>query len=192
MIDAPPAPGARRGASSIRLPAAGRPAPTAPGSATVTPSSSGCRFLKADSPASVAFCDTFDAATPNPATRSGDLNATLWGVSRTNMRVNLGQGELNDFLPATLLGCGAPQQVPPRDVRICNGRVLEAAQDGGGQLIVTLYSKQPFDIAGRTGTVVFDLSADSQGRTRRGPSCGTEPTPSSSSRGARPWCRTST
>jgi hypothetical protein len=28
---------------------------------------------------------------------------------------------------------------------------------------VALYPKQPFDIAGRTGTVVFDISADSQG-----------------------------
>jgi hypothetical protein len=124
---------------------------------------SGCQFLTA-APTDVAFCETFDVPTPNPATRSGDLNATLWGVSRTNTAVNLGQGQYNDLFPARLLGCGAPQTVlPPNDVRICNGRVQEAVFDNGGQPILALYPKQPFDIAGRTGTVVFDVSADSEG-----------------------------
>jgi hypothetical protein len=127
-------------------------------------SASGCRFLSAGSAVNVAFCDTFNQATPNPATRSGDLNSTLWGVSRTNTAVDMGQGRYNEFYPAHLVGCGGTQTVlPPNDVRICNGRVLEAVSDHGGQPILALYPKQPFDFAGRTGTVVFDVSADSEG-----------------------------
>jgi hypothetical protein len=129
------------------------------------PASGGCQFQSADAPVNVAFCDTFDTPTPNPATRSGDLNATLWGVSRTNTAgVNVGQGAFNDFFPAHLVGCGGTETVlPPNDVRICNGRLLEAVSDRGGQPILAMYPKQPFDIAGRTGTVVFDVSADSEG-----------------------------
>ena len=110
------------------------------------------------------FCETFDTATPNPATRSGDLNSVLWGVSRVNTHANLGQGQYNIFYPATLLGCGAAQTVlPPNDVRICNGRVVEAFADNHGQATIAMYPKQPFDIGGgRTGTVSFDVSADAQ------------------------------
>jgi hypothetical protein len=126
---------------------------------------SGCRFLGSAPPNPMTFCETFDAPTPDRGTRAGDLNATLWGVSRTNTAtVNLGQEQYNDFLPAHLVGCGFTQTVlPPYDVQICNGRVFEAVRDGTGQPILALYPKQPFDFAGRTGTVVFDVSADSEG-----------------------------
>jgi len=123
-----------------------------------------CNLSKADQPASVAFCDSFDRPDGDPATRSGDLNAQVWGVSRTNNLTNPSQGQLDEFVPATLTGCGASQQVlPPHDVRVCNGRLISAVNDGGAQAIVAMYPKQPFDIAGRTGTVVFDVSADSEG-----------------------------
>jgi hypothetical protein len=120
-----------------------------------------CTFVRG---VKAAFCDTFDHPSGDPATRSGDLNAAIWGVSRTNTLVNFSQGQLNDWRPATLTGCGTPTAVrPPGDVRICSGRVIAALADGEGQSILALYPKQPFDIAGRTGTVVFDVSADSQG-----------------------------
>ena len=61
------------------------------------------------------------------------------------------------------LGAGAIAARPPNDVRICNGRLYEASTDGGGQSTLAIYPKQPFDIAGRTGTVVFDVSSDSEG-----------------------------
>jgi hypothetical protein len=123
-----------------------------------------CRFQKAAQPLRPAFCDAFDAPDPNSASRSGDLDAELWGVSRIGSTVNITQGEYNWFYSAELEGCGAPQKVlPPHDVRICNGRLVEALRDTGGLPTIALYPKQPFDIAGRTGTVVFDLSADSDG-----------------------------
>jgi hypothetical protein len=125
---------------------------------------SACRFQKAAQPLRVAFCDSFDVAQPNPATRSGDLDSVLWGVSRISTKVNIGQNEYNWFYPAQLRGCGATQTVtPPRDVRICNGRLVEALSDRGEIPTLAMYPKQPFDIAGRTGTVVFDVSADSEG-----------------------------
>jgi hypothetical protein len=82
--------------------------------------------------------------------------------------VNPSQGWNNRWSPATLTGCGAAVRVSaPRDVRICGGRLIAANDDringDGGQTIVAMYPKQPFDIAGRTGTVVFDISSDSQG-----------------------------
>lgn len=126
--------------------------------------SDACVFETADQPLTVAFCDPFDAPEGNPATRAGDLDATIWGVSRTSVLVNVGQNLVNEWLPATLLGCGEALEVtPPNDVRICNGQLHEAVSDGGSQPILAMYPKQPFDIEGRIGTVVFDVSADAVG-----------------------------
>jgi hypothetical protein len=123
--------------------------------------SSDCTFSVADKPVDVAFCDSFDAPNPNPATRTGDLDATMWGVSRVNT-VDI---HSNKWFPADLEGCGSGTITvqPPNDVRICDGRLIEAVADGGGQPTLAMYPKQPFDIAGRTGTAVFDVSADSEG-----------------------------
>jgi hypothetical protein len=126
--------------------------------------SDSCVFRKANQPVRVAFCDSFDAPDPTPASRSGDMNAELWGISRVGTHSNVGQRDLNNFYPATLVGCGAPLKVlPPNDVRICNGRLLEAFWDNQQQQSINIYPKQPFDIGGgRTGTVVFDVSADAE------------------------------
>jgi len=138
------------------------PPTTAPPGGTST---SACRFVMADQPVQVALCQTFDAPAGDPTTRSGGLDPTLWGVSRTNTAVNFGQSQYNEFAAAHLNGCGATQVVlPPRDVQVCNGRVVEAVNDDSGQPTLAMYPKQPFDIAGgRTGTIAFDVSADSQG-----------------------------
>lgn len=116
---------------------------------------SACTIQKADTP--VAFCETFDAAHPSPGTRSGDLDATVWGVSRL--------GDIDGTVASPTLGaCGSTGPVrPPNDVRVCNGRVYEAVNDDGGQASLAMYPKQPFDIAGRTGTASFDVGDDSQG-----------------------------
>jgi hypothetical protein len=127
-----------------------------------------CVFQKADAPVHVAFCDGFNKDFSNPASenRSGSLDNKLWGVSRTNTLTNTSQGQYNTWYPATLKGCGADQFIlPPKDVSICNGRLYEAVSDHHeGQSTLAMYPKQPFDISGgRTGTVVFDVSADSAG-----------------------------
>ena len=113
--------------------------------------------------ANAAFCDTFDTPAGIPNSNSGQLNGNVWGVSRVN-------GDQN--LPSPADGWGESQQVmcgqnlvtnPTNDVQICNGQLVEGYDDAqvGGTL--AMYPKQPFDFAGRTGKVVFDVADDSQG-----------------------------
>lgn len=124
--------------------------------------SSGCSFLSSPN-STPAFCDTFDspAGTGN---RSGDLNGTVWGVSRLSQSENPWSGQYDNWLPTTLNLCGTNISVHPEsDVRICNGHIAEAQNDGDAATTLAMYPKQPFDIAGRTGTVEFDVSNDTQG-----------------------------
>jgi len=121
-----------------------------------------------DTPA--IFCDTFDAPKKTNS-RSGDLDANVWGVSRASGYVNFG-GDFNTFAAATLEKCDGttPRVNPPNDVIICNGQVREATNDNvsgafeaGSVTTLAMYPKQPFDFAGRTGTVSFDVSNDTAG-----------------------------
>jgi hypothetical protein len=113
----------------------------------------------------VAFCDTFDAPSPNGAgTRSGDLDGVVWGVSRATSDDNPSQGVLYNWNASHLKGCGPAQQVvPPRDVQICNGQLFESVDDEGAVAVLAMYPRQPFDFADRTGRVVFDVSNDTEG-----------------------------
>jgi hypothetical protein len=78
---------------------------------------------------SVAFCETFDAPA-GTGTRSGDLDSTVWGVSRVLGDTNFGQGTLNAAPPVSLVGCnGTTTVLPPHDVIICNGQLREATND---------------------------------------------------------------
>lgn len=133
-------------------------ATSTPATATSTPgfATSGCQLQQ------VAFCDTF-ASPAGTGNRSGDLNGTVWGVSRISGNVNLGS-PLNGWEPTAMQKCGQNVFVqPPNDVTICNGQLVEAQHDGGTVTALAMYPKQPFDIAGRTGTVVFDVSNNTQG-----------------------------
>jgi hypothetical protein len=106
--------------------------------------------------AAPAFCDTFDAAA-GTGNRSGQLNGTVWGVSR-------GAGSPgNPWFATQLTTCGSSAVRAPNDVEVCGGQLHEAVTDGGGVTSLAMYPKQPFDFAGRTGTIVFDVSNDTQG-----------------------------
>lgn len=139
---------------------------TAPQTTTTTapapPPPSGCGFASAPG-ATAAFCDTFDAPA-GTGNRSGDLNGTVWGVSRALGQENFGQGQYAATAPTQMDKCGTTVTVqPPADVAICNGQVTEAVNDQGIVTSLAMYPKQPFDIAGRTGTMSFDVSDDSHG-----------------------------
>jgi hypothetical protein len=108
-----------------------------------------------------AFCETFDAPA-GAGTRTGDLDPVLWGVSRVG-NINPGSS-INDISQISMTGCGttAPSFAPD-DVRICDGKMFEAVNDGGTVANLDTYPKQPFDFTDRTGKVTFDVSADSDG-----------------------------
>jgi len=116
-----------------------------------------------------AFCDTFDAASGN-GNRSGDLDGRVWGVSRALGPVNFGQGQYDAVSSTMMDRCGTQVLVsPPNDVAICDGRLVEAQYDQHGVTSLAMYPKQPFDFAGRTGIVAFDVSDDTHGSHRAWP-----------------------
>jgi hypothetical protein len=142
--------------------------PTAPSSSQTA---NACGMQLGSTP--VIFCDTFDAPA-NTGTRSGDLDGNVWGVSRTigDTGLNFGQHEYDQWNATTIEKCDGttPTVNAPNDVIICNGQVREATNDNnsgvfddGDVIALGMYPKQPFDFAGRTGTVSFDVSNDSTG-----------------------------
>jgi hypothetical protein len=131
---------------------------------TVTPVSPGCQLLSAPAGTPLAFCETFDAPA-GTGNRSGQLNGTLWGVSRLLGFTNSGQNQYFDVAPTTIQLCGTSLQViDPSDVQICDGQLVESVWDQTSVTSLAMYPKQPFDISGgRTGTIAFDVSDDSNG-----------------------------
>jgi hypothetical protein len=112
------------------------------------------------------FCDTFDSKNPGIPSRTGDLDPNVWGVSRLpGGGTNFGQGQSATQPPVHIQMCDGttPAVISPKDVVICNGQLREATNDDGGVTSLAMYPKQPFDWAGRTGTVSFDLSNDTGG-----------------------------
>jgi hypothetical protein len=118
------------------------------------------------------FCDTFSNANPGIPGRTGGLDPNVWGVSRLLDGTNFGQQQYNMAAPTTIINCnGSTSSVtPPNDVEVCNGQLREAANDNptgevdaGTVTTLAMYPKQPFDFAGRTGTISFDVSNDSHG-----------------------------
>lgn len=120
----------------------------------------------------VIFCETFDNKNPGIPSRTGDLDPNVWGVSRLFGNMNLGQGLYNAMPPVHIRKCDGttPSVIPPNDIVICNGQLREATNDNlygsfeAGQVsVLAMYPKQPFDFAGRTGTISFDVSNDTHG-----------------------------
>lgn len=135
---------------------------TIPVAIAISTETKSCRFATATQPLELAFCETFDSRQGNGG-KTGDLDPTLWGVNRTGQD-NLGQGQLNNIADTKLAGCGPNETLSaPNDVRICNGQLFEAQNDNHGVVNLNIYPKQPFDFAARTGTVVFDVSNDTDG-----------------------------
>lgn len=118
----------------------------------------------------VVFCDTFDTQNAGTPSRAGALDPNVWGVSRAiGGGVNFGQQQYNQWNATTIQKCdgSTPTVVAPNDVIICNGQLREATNDNnslqldaGDITVLAMYPKQPFDFAGRTGTVSFDVSND--------------------------------
>lgn len=117
----------------------------------------------------VIFCEPFDVVNSGIPSRTGALDPNVWGVSRATGNTNFGQGYYNGWSASTQLQTcnGVITASPPSDIQICNGQLREATNDNptgvidaGGVTTLAMYPKQPFDFAGRTGTVSFDVSND--------------------------------
>lgn len=138
--------------------------------------SGACTYSQAVTP---AFCETFDSPYTGTKTQTGDLDPVLWGVSR---RFVFGSPPYYDAITPSHNACSGggttgnvytgdpnstyfgPATPPPLDARICNGIYVSSNNDGGIDVsALDAYPKQPFNFANRTGTVVFDVTADSAG-----------------------------
>lgn len=114
----------------------------------------------------LAFCDRFDKPSAVVG-RSGQLDSQVWNVSRYLSYLNIGMPWR--WATTQIDVCGVTQTVnSPNDVQICNGQLREATNDdpsgdGGGSSTLNMQIKQPFDFAGRTGTLAFDVSNDTAG-----------------------------
>lgn len=139
-----------------------------------TAAATACQFQKADQPLNVAFCDSFDQPM-GTGNRSGDLDGNVWGLSRTTSGSQFGGGS-----PAVQWCASSQKQpngttktvLPEHDITVASGEMIESVNDCGSLstpggfgnvTVLAEYPKQPFDIANRTGTVTFDVGADSEG-----------------------------
>ena len=99
------------------------------------------------------------------------ISTPMFGRFATIGAVNFGQGLANATPASTMVGCsGSTKVLPPNDIMICNGQLRQSTNDNptgayeaGGVTVLAMYPKQPFDFAGRTGTVSFEVSNDTQG-----------------------------
>jgi hypothetical protein len=151
------------------------------GSTTDVAGPAGCGLPQA------AFCDTFATVTPRAQQgRAGDLNPLKWSFSRVTSDVSpFPLDTSNTYHPATADFCGTPAHVEPEwDSFICStvthnmpgtwGTVINdfgqydasvRLPDGTHPGVQGFYVanagriRQPFDFAGRTGTVAFKVDA---------------------------------
>jgi len=121
--------------------------------------------------AAPAFCEQFE--TPSPGGRGGDLDETRFSFARWGHQVQYSWERIpahtytdGHLFPASF--CGAPFSglLPDADVRACAGtgvdgsvsqQLNEAFDDQGAFGLNSMRIRQPFDFAGRTGVVSWDV-----------------------------------
>jgi hypothetical protein len=111
-----------------------------------------------------AFCDTFTQ--PSPGGRAGDLDDAKWSFSR----LGFGCGTGFSFPPTPLNLCGSWQTVDPGgpDSRFCKDENdvphwVEGFDDNHTFGYIAARIRQPFDFAGRTGTLQWEADARTSG-----------------------------
>ncbi|MGE4133368.1 MAG: hypothetical protein AB7F86_17120 [Bdellovibrionales bacterium] len=120
-----------------------------------------------------AFCETFDQGPAANKGRAGDLEASKWTVGRLAPSDLSGFGPVaNPVIAAPIPSCKASFQMasvfPPNDTLICdpdlrgNRQLMTAVaiQNYGNNSYMIA---QPFDFTGRTGHIVFDVDAATDG-----------------------------
>jgi hypothetical protein len=118
--------------------------------------------------ASPAFCDTFDQPSAIRG-RGGDLNPSRWSTARiapSDMSGMVADPVRAAPIPACKASFSQTSVFPPDDTLICDPSGNRSAQlmtavaiQNYGQNAYMI--RQPFDFAGRTGKMVFDVDAAS-------------------------------
>jgi hypothetical protein len=109
-----------------------------------------------------AFCETFSSNAAGIVGRAGDLDPAKWGVGRIAPSDFVGTH--NPVKAAAIQPCRSTftqtaNIFPPHDTLVCdNGQLMTAVriQNYGSNSYMI---RQPFDFAGRTGKIVFDVDA---------------------------------
>ena len=116
----------------------------------------------------MAFCDTFQTIVGGG--REGDLDPAKWSFTRATQANNPEAGLVNNYLPFNAEFCTTHQmRLADNDSFICGEQFgesnhwMEGMADGGSYVLNSLRARQPFDFAGRTGNVVFDVDAKTEG-----------------------------
>jgi hypothetical protein len=122
-----------------------------------------------------AFCDTFNEGPSTAGGRSGALDPARWSVSHVTGLTNFGQDQANGFVPSDYMRCMDPETglLPPNDYFMCAAAMpdgskesmhfMEAFNDAGNYDYDSAMVRQPFDFAGRSGTIAFDVDAKTDG-----------------------------
>jgi len=127
---------------------------------TYTPKPGNCGF---DAP---AFCETFEAG-PASGGRAGELDPARWSVARGQPYASANFDDAIRVGPALIGACRTglsnTRVLPDADVLVCDPTpaiatrhaLATAAEQNYG--LATYRIRQPFDFAGRTGTVKLDV-----------------------------------
>lgn len=120
-----------------------------------------------------AFCDTFNQGPSAIRGRGGDLDPSKWATARLSGEIgSSGAGTANPVpvapIPQCRAGMSQTSAFPPYDTLICDPNGTQSAQLMTAVSIqnygVNSYmARQPFDFAGRTGRIDFDVDAVDQG-----------------------------
>jgi len=130
------------------------------GSGGPPPSGASC------SDASFAFCDGFEDGPSQAPGRAGDLDPARWSAARLSPQEIASPGKANPAPAGPIPACrGSLTNVyPNQDTLICDStatrsRQLLTAAVMHNYGINSYRIRQPFDFAGRTGRIVFDVDA---------------------------------
>jgi hypothetical protein len=136
------------------------------GPSTYVPHAGTCGF---DAP---AFCDTFESG-PKAGGRSGELDPAFWSVVRGEPYSPASFDDAIKIPPALIGPCRAglssTRVLPDSDVLVCDPtatiptRHVLATAGAQNYGLATYRIRQPFDIAGRTGTIKLDMDLTNNG-----------------------------
>jgi hypothetical protein len=92
------------------------------------------------------------------------LNGALWGVDRYGGPDNDSQNLDDNWANVEEDRCGTDVEVSNlNDIDICDGHLVEAQDDQGGQSVLSMYPRQPFNFASSNQDVEFNVSDNSGG-----------------------------